>query len=330
MTRGPSSCLLKERALQLLLAIQFLYKKSLFRAQETHVDVSYTYFGEGIIGVIALHSFYEGEGGSSEKDVQEAILHLERVAPLEGLILDLRDNRGGYLTQAVKVAGLFITNGVVAISRFSDGSEKIYRDIEGKTTFDGPLLILVSRETASAAEIVAQALQDYGVAVVAGDDHTFGKGTIQSQTVTEGTGAVYFKVTVGKYYTVSGKTPEESGVKSDIVIPGNRMMNGEASTLQEISISPDTVEPEFLDDLSDIKQEAKPWFLKYYIPKLQPPEDHWEKLLPQLVKNSQERVKENKNYQLFLKKKPGTEAGGTRRRRRRGIFTEKTSEQRRQ
>ena len=99
------------------------------------MDVSYTYFGEGIIGVIALHSFYDGEGGSSEKDVRDAISRFERIAPLEGLILDLRDNRGGYLTQAVKVAGLFITNGVVAISRFSDGSEKIYRDIEGNTIF---------------------------------------------------------------------------------------------------------------------------------------------------------------------------------------------------
>ena len=277
-------------------------------AQETRVDVSYTYFGEGIIGVIALHSFYEGEGGSSEKDVRDAIFHLERIAPLEGLILDLRDNRGGYLTQAVKVAGLFITNGVVAISRFADGSEKIYRDVEGKTTFDGPLLILVSRETASAAEIVAQALQDYGVAIVAGDDHTFGKGTIQSQTVTEGTGAVYFKVTVGKYYTVSGKTPEEKGVKSNIVIPGPTMLNGDNTSLQEVSISPaDTVEPEFLDDLGDIRPETKPWFLKYYIPKLQPPEDHWNKTLPQLVKNSQERIKDNKNYQLLLKKKSGAE-----------------------
>ncbi len=275
-------------------------------AQETRVDVSYTYFGEGIIGVIALHSFYEGEGGSSEKDVRDAILHLERIAPLEGLILDLRENRGGYLTQAVKVAGLFITNGVVAISRFADGSEKIYRDVEGKTTFDGPLLILVSRETASAAEIVAQALQDYGVAVVAGDDHTFGKGTIQSQTVTEGTGAVYFKVTVGKYYTVSGKTPEEKGVKSNIVIPGPTMLNGDNTSLQEVSISPaDTVEPEFLDDLGDVRPETKPWFLKYYIPKLQPPEDHWNKVLPQLVKNSHERIKNNKNYQLLLKKKSG-------------------------
>ena len=282
-------------------------KKEPIPAQETRVDVSYTYFGEGIIGVIALHSFYDGEGGSSEKDVRDAISRLEQIAPLEGLILDLRDNRGGYLTQAVKVAGLFITKGVVAISRFSDGSEKIYRDIEGSTSFEGPLLILVSRETASAAEIVAQALQDYGVAVVAGDDHTFGKGTIQSQTVTEGTGAVYFKVTVGKYYTVSGKTPEEKGVKSNIVIPGPTTVDGETSGLQEISISPDTVEPEYLDDLSDVKPDAKPWFLKYYIPKLQPPEDRWNKILPQLVKNSQDRIKENKNYQLLLKKKSSNE-----------------------
>lgn len=271
--------------------------------QEARIDVGYTYYGDGIIGEIALHSFYNGEAGSSEKDVKEAIEHLERIAPLKGLILDLRDNRGGYLTQAVKVAGLFITKGVVVISRYADGSEKIYRDVDGKISFEGPLVVLVSRETASAAEIVAQALQDYGVALVVGDDHTFGKGTIQSQTVTDNGGSAFFKVTVGKYYTVSGKTPERKGVASDVVVPGPMMVRKIDRGLKEISSTHDRVNPEFNDDLGDVQPEEKPWFLKYYLPGLQHPIDRWKKMIPTLSKNSTKRVEDSKNYQLFLKKK---------------------------
>ena len=80
-------------------------------------------------------------------------------------------------------------------------------------SYDGPLIVLTSKATASAAEIVAQALQDYGVALIVGDEHTYGKGTIQTQTVTDNQSTSYFKVTVGKYYTVSGHTPQKEGVK---------------------------------------------------------------------------------------------------------------------
>ena len=139
---------------------------------------------------------------------------------LRGLILDLRSNSGGFLSQAVKVAGLFISDGVIVISKYSNGEEKFYRDVDGKTVYDGPLVVLTSKATASAAEIVAQALQDYGVALVVGDEHTYGKGTIQTQTVTDNRSTSYFKVTVGKYYTVSGHTPQKEGVKADIVVPG--------------------------------------------------------------------------------------------------------------
>ena len=72
---------------------------------------------------------------------------------------------GGFLSQAVKVAGLFITDGVIVISKYSNGEERFYRDVDGKTIYDGPLIVLTSKATASAAEIVAQALQDYGVAL---------------------------------------------------------------------------------------------------------------------------------------------------------------------
>lgn len=268
---------------------------------ENRVDVQVEPYGNGIIGILKLDSFYDNnEGVSADKDLRQAIHDMEKQGHLKGLILDLRNNHGGFVTQGVKVAGLFITNGIVVISRYNTGEEKIYRDIDGKKTYDGPLVVLVSRQSASAAEIASQALQDYGVAVIVGDDHTYGKGSIQSQTVTDNPGTNYFKVTVGKYYTVSGKSPEGHGVQSDIVVPGKWMESG-----FEGDINPEEHAEEipnaFHDTLSDIPAEAKPWFLKYYTPSLQKPSDYWKKYLPVLRKNSSYRIENNKNYQFFLK-----------------------------
>lgn len=281
-------------------------KKEPIKVDVNRVDIGYQPFGSGIIGHIALHSFYDNdEGIDSASDVRAAIHNLEHIAPLRGIILDLRDNLGGFLTQAVEVAGLFITNGVVVISKYANGEEHFYRDIDGKTSFEGPIVVLVSRQTASAAEIVAQALQDYGVAIVVGDDRTYGKGSIQSQTVTEPSGSSYFKVTVGKYYTVSGKSPEKEGVKSDIVVPGPLMLS---ENHHWADVKGDTLPSAFTDTLIDINDEAKPWFLKYYMPHLQHPSSQLREMLPTLISSSQYRIDNDKNYSLFLKKRdPATE-----------------------
>lgn len=270
------------------------------------VDVKAETFGNGIIGILTLHSFYQGEGISSEKDMREAIQKLEKKGNLRGLILDLRDNSGGFLSQAVKVAGLFITNGVIVISKYSDGDEKIYRDVDGKIAYDGPLIVLTSKATASAAEIVAQALQDYGVAVIVGDEHTYGKGTIQSQTVTDNQSSSYFKVTVGKYYTVSGRTPQKQGVKADIIVPGHWSHEQIGEEYLESTLEPDTIEPIYDDKLVDVSSDVKPWYLKYYVPKLQRRTNAWYHMLPTLRKNSSYRIEHNKNYQYFIKGGKGT------------------------
>jgi carboxyl-terminal processing protease len=269
------------------------------------VDVRSEAFGDGIIGIIALHSFYQGADVSSEQDVREAIEKLKKTGKLKGLILDLRDNSGGFLSQAVKVAGLFITDGIIVISKYSNGGERIYRDVDGKTMYDGPLIVLTSKATASAAEIVAQALQDYGVALIVGDEHTYGKGTIQTQTVTDNQSSSYFKVTVGKYYTVSGHTPQKEGVKADIIVPShwNREEIGEMYT---DSLEPDIIPPAFNDSLQDISPDIRSWYIKYYIPKLQKKMTVWRNSLPTLRKNSEYRIAHNKNYQYFLK---GGESG---------------------
>ncbi len=134
---------------------------------DKRVDVEAEPFGDGIIGKITLYSFYEGDNGlSSEKDLKKAIDDLRSQGTLYGLVLDMRENSGGFLSQAVKVSGLFISSGVVVISKYSDGTVKYYRAVDGNRYYDGPLAILISRGSASATEIVAQTLQDYGVAVV--------------------------------------------------------------------------------------------------------------------------------------------------------------------
>lgn len=267
------------------------------------VEVSSEPFGSGIIGIIALHSFYQGKGISSEEDVKNAIEKLEKQGNLKGLILDLRDNGGGFLSQAVKVAGLFITDGIIVISKYSNGDERIYRDVDGKVFYDGPLIILTSKATASAAEIVAQSLQDWGVALVVGDEHTYGKGTIQAQTVTDNQSSSYFKVTVGKYYTVSGKTPQKEGVKADIVVPSH-WSHEKIGEMYADSVEADTIAPAFKDTLKDIAPNSQSLYLKYYIPKLQKKTAVWQESLPVLRKNSLQRIAENKNYQYFIEGAP--------------------------
>lgn len=269
---------------------------------DDRAQMTYEIFGNGIIGKIKLDSFYQSENGiTSEKDVRDAIKKLDKQGNLRALILDFRENSGGFLSQAVKVAGLFITNGVVVVSKYFNGEEHFYRDMDGKVTYDGPLIILTSKATASAAEIVAQALQDYGVAIIIGDEHTYGKGTIQSQTVTENQSSAYFKVTVGKYYTVSGKTPQIQGVKADIVVPSQFAHENLGEAYLENPLPQDTIPASYDDKLEDVPSNMKSWYMHYYAPTVQHKIGLWRNMLPSLRKNSENRIANNKDYQIFIK-----------------------------
>ncbi|CPR45131.1 S41 family peptidase [Chlamydia trachomatis] len=265
------------------------------------VDVSYEPYGNGIIGKIILHSFYEGENQvSSEQDLRKAIRELQE-KNLLGLVLDIRENTGGFLSQAIKVSGLFLTNGVVVVSRYADGSVKRYRTISPQKFYDGPLAVLVSKSSASAAEIVAQTLQDYGVALIVGDQQTYGKGTIQHQTITGSNSQEdFFKVTVGRYYSPSGKSTQLEGVKSDIVIPSRYAEDKLGERFLEYTLPADQYENVINDNLGDLDINIRPWFQKHYSPHLQKPELVWREMLPQLAHNSQERLEKNKNFEIFV------------------------------
>lgn len=256
---------------------------------------------DGQIGILTLPSFYEGaQTTSAEKDIREAIKKLKKQAPLKGLILDLRENSGGFLTQAAKITGLFITKGVVVISKYSKGEVRYFRNLDGRQYFNGPLIVLTSRASASAAEIVAQALQDYGVALIVGDEETYGKGTIQYQTVTDKEAKSFYKVTVGRYYTVSGRSTQIEGVKADIVVPTIFSSYKIGERFLEYPLPSDQVAAAFIDPLSDIDLRSRSWFQKNYLPNLYQPHEKWKKMVPALQKNSNYRQENDKSFALFL------------------------------
>ncbi len=244
-------------------------------------------YADGYIGKITLPSFYEGGDDSNcEKDMKEAIKALKKQGPLYGLVIDLRYNSGGFLNQAVKVAGLFITSGVIVISKYSQGEVQYLRTVDGRSTFNGPVIILTSKASASAAEIVAQALQDYGAALVVGDERTYGKGTIQYQTVTDTHAKAYFKVTVGKYYTVSGKSTQIEGVKADVHVPTEYSRYNIGERFLEYPLTNDQMPPAFTDPVTNIKSNY--------------PQVHLRTILPDLQANSSYRLEHSKDFQTFL------------------------------
>lgn len=269
---------------------------------EDRLKIDIEPFGDGSIGILTLPSFYEGGHlASAEKDLREAIKKLKKEKSLKGIVLDLRENSGGFLSQAVKVAGLFISRGVIVISKYSRGEMRFLRNLDGQVFFDGPLVVLTSKASASAAEIVAQALQDYGVALIVGDKRTYGKGTIQYQTITDETANAFYKVTVGRYYTVSGKSTQIEGVRADLFVPTIFSSYNIGECYLEYPLPNDQVTAAFIDPLSDVDPHSRSWFQKNYLPNLHPPQQYWQKVLPILKENSQKRLDSDKNFQLFLK-----------------------------
>ncbi|MCB1136070.1 MAG: PDZ domain-containing protein [Chlamydiia bacterium] len=279
---------------------------------DSRVDVNFKEVDGGIVGMLTLHSFYDGDNGiNSERDIRNGIRELYQKGNLKGLILDLRDNTGGFLMQAVKVAGLFITNGVVVISKYADGEMRYFRDIDGHAYYDGPLVILTSKASASAAEIVAQTLQDYGAALIVGDERTYGKGSIQHQTVTGQGSDSFFKVTVGRYYTVSGKSTQIEGVRADIVVPSQFSSEQIGEKWLDYPLATGAVDPAYDDKLSDIDPAAKRWYMKYYMPSLQQRKLQYRAILPVLKQRSAARLKDNKRYQAYLSFAEGNDPKGS-------------------
>jgi carboxyl-terminal processing protease len=178
------------------------------------------------VGVVTLPSFYmdfEGRQNkqkdfkSSSVDMLREIEQLKKQG-VDAIVVDLRNNGGGSLDEAINVSGLFIKQGPVVQIRGSDGSSFVQEDKDPAVAWDGPLAVMINRQSASASEIFAGAIQDYGRGLIIGDTHTFGKGTVQNlNDVSEKLGAV--KVTISKFYRPSGSSTQLRGVESDIILP---------------------------------------------------------------------------------------------------------------
>jgi carboxyl-terminal processing protease len=201
--------------------------------QEARADIIIKKDDEGNavkLGWITLPSFYADMDHHSKSTTKDVLALLKRLKKenIGGLVIDLRRNGGGSLEEVISLTGLFIKSGPVVQTKGSNGSILVSPDPDSGIAYSGPMLVLTSRQSASASEIFAAALQDYGRAVIVGDQSTFGKGTVQTileigrftsllGSRSQDDGAL--KLTIQKFYRVAGGSTQLHGVASDIVLP---------------------------------------------------------------------------------------------------------------
>ena len=235
--------------------------RDVVQIEETFVrSTTFTSHDGRKVGYIYIPSFYRdfegtrnGNGGrNSTDDTRKEILKL-KAENVEGIVLDLRDDGGGALVDAVDITGLFIKSGPVVQVMNSFGDKRILSDRDETVVYDGPMVVMVNKFSASASEIVAAALQDYRRAIVVGGKHTHGKGTVQTiidlnENIPllhlgryEDLGAL--KVMIQKFYRVNGSSTQYKGVEPDIVLPNlfEHIKSGERYL--DYSLPWDSIEP---------------------------------------------------------------------------------------
>src|SRR5438876_4724117 len=182
------------------------------------------------LGWLTLPSFYADMDRHQKSTTRDVLALLKRLKKenIAGLVVDLRKNGGGSLEEVISLTGLFLKSGPIVQTKGSNGNIVVSSDPDPGIAYSGPLVVLTSRQSASASEIFAAALQDYGRAVVVGDQCTFGKGTVQtildignytsllgSRSHKDGA----LKLTIQKFYRVAGGSTQLHGVASDLVLP---------------------------------------------------------------------------------------------------------------
>mgnify|MGYP001267953369 FL=1 len=219
------------------------------------------------IGIIKLPSFYVDFNDrrknpknfkSASRDVKSHITKFIE-ENVDGVILDLRNNGGGGLDEAINMAGLFIGQNPVVVVRQSGGRRITVHRSRQKAIYKGPLLVMLNRYSASASEILAGALHDFNRAILVGDTTTFGKGTVQNIfQLPEGYGAL--KVTIAQFYRVSGWSTQNRGVESNITLPSINNVREIGESTLENALPWRSIDP--------VSYESKRNLSKNIIPKL--------------------------------------------------------------
>jgi carboxyl-terminal processing protease len=237
------------------------------------------------IGLITLPDFYaDFSADENDKEARRASSDVRRLIQeqvsegIDGLVLDLRNNGGGSLAEAIETVGLFITSGPVVQVKERNGIQ-VLPDADPEVEYDGPLVVLVNRLSASASEILAAALQDYKRAVIVGDEKTHGKGTVQT-LMPLGDRKGSLKLTTAGFYRINGGSTQLRGVEPDIVI---------SSYLDVMGLGEDSLE------------HALPW--DEVRPAMYRTQKGLPEIIPLLADHSRERLENNDEFQTYLNRR---------------------------
>lgn len=238
------------------------------------------------VGLINLPSFYAGDmtGQNSSAAHVKKLLRQAKDNKADAIVLDLSTNGGGSLQDAVDIAGLFFREGnVVKQSSRNPMNGDTLADKDPMVDYAGPLVVLISRMSASASEIVSGTLQDYKRAVIVGGDHSYGKGTVQAvdDRLPKGLGAL--KTTIGMYFIPGGRSTQHVGVKSDVELPSTMIVEEFGEKTQDYSLPPRQIKP-FLSAEAFVESGPGFWGL---IDK---------KMVTQLKATSQKRVAQSAEF----------------------------------
>ena len=242
--------------------------------------------GKEKIGYIYLPDFYaDYEKPDGHRCAQDVARELEKLKAegVDGVIMDLRNNGGGYLPEVVDMVGLFIPDGPIVQVKDKEGRPTVLRDNDKSVIYTGPLAVMVNEFSASASEIFAAAIQDYGRGVIIGSTSSFGKGTVQrnipfGKPLDLFTGRTEFgavKLTLQKFYRINGGSTQLKGVTPDVVIPDEYENLKFREKDNENALSWDEIE----------KTNYSPWHTNY--------DTH------SVVEKSEERIKVNVNFSLI-------------------------------
>jgi len=212
------------------------------------------------LAVLELPSFYGGRNPTerqSSRDMRD-LLREVKDEEADGLLLDLSRNGGGLLDNSVEIAGFFIRNGGVVAVKDTYSKVQVLPDPDDSLLYDGPMVLLTSRISASASEIVAGAMKDYRRAIIVGDDHTFGKGTVQSMVnLPQDLGAL--KVTTALFFRPGGTSTQHKGVRADIVFPSLYSANELGEKHQDYSLPGQSIDAFLPPSPLASSEEPKPW-----------------------------------------------------------------------